>query len=129
METVSRSWPIGFSTGNSASSASTPKAARWNQWKAVRDPNTKNLELYDLEKDVGESHNVAAEHPHIVAKFNEYFASARSDSLDWPMTMNAEQQAQCPATQRTNEIECVSVVVKVWLRSRGRRCWWQYPFR
>jgi arylsulfatase A-like enzyme len=69
------------------------QSARWKQWKAVRDPNTKNVELYDLVEDIGESHNVAAEQPDIVAKFNEFFASARSDSSDWPIVMNAAQQA------------------------------------
>ena len=62
------------------------QASRWRQWKAVRDPPSEPLELYDLASDFGETHNVAAEHPEIVAKFNEYFRTARTDSPHWPVT-------------------------------------------
>jgi uncharacterized sulfatase len=68
--------------------------ARWGNWKAVRDVATKQIELYDLATDVGESHNVAAEHPKIVAKFKNYFDSARSDSADWPLVSSASPPAK-----------------------------------
>jgi uncharacterized sulfatase len=61
------------------------QAARWNQWKSVRYPKTKKIELYNLATDVGESRNVAVEHPGLVAKFNKYFATARSASREWPV--------------------------------------------
>ncbi len=61
------------------------QAARWHNWKAVKVPYTKPLELYDLSKDLGEKHDVAAEHPDIVAKFNAYIRAARSDSPEWPV--------------------------------------------
>ncbi len=70
------------------------QSARWGQWKAVRDPRSKKLELYDLANDVGESHNIASEHPDIVAKFVEYFRTAHSDSSDWPMTLKAGRGAK-----------------------------------
>jgi hypothetical protein len=54
----------------------------------VRDLGTKNLELYDLSNDLGEAHNVAAQHPDVVATFNEYFRTARNDSADWPLAMS-----------------------------------------
>jgi len=63
------------------------QAARWTHWKAVRDPKTKKLELFDLASDIGESHNVAKEHPELVNKFTEYFRNARTDSADWPLTV------------------------------------------
>jgi uncharacterized sulfatase len=61
------------------------QAARWRNWKAVKAPHTKPLELYDLLTDVGEVHNVAAARPDIVAKFNVYIRSARTASPDWPI--------------------------------------------
>jgi arylsulfatase A-like enzyme len=61
------------------------QAARWRNWKAVKAPYTKPLELFDLSSDIGEAHNVAATHPDIVSKLNEYIRTARSDSPDWPI--------------------------------------------
>jgi arylsulfatase len=63
------------------------QAARWRQWKAVRNPHTLSMELYDLAADIGERRNLAKEHPQIVAKFRDYFRTARADSLDWPLKM------------------------------------------
>jgi arylsulfatase A-like enzyme len=52
-------------------------AARWGQWKAVRlnmaATPTGPIELYDLASDRGEKHNVAAQHPEIVARFAQIF--------------------------------------------------------
>jgi arylsulfatase A-like enzyme len=61
------------------------QAARWNNWKAVRDLAKKKTELYDLSTDLGESHDVAADHPDLVAKFEKFLAGARTDSKLWPL--------------------------------------------
>jgi arylsulfatase A len=66
------------------------QAARWGHWKAVRNPYYKPLELYDLAADVGETRDRAAEHPDIVAKFDDYFRRACIESLDWPITVTAD---------------------------------------
>lgn len=59
------------------------QAVRMGHWKAVRSSVDKPIELYDLSQDVGEEHDVAAEHPEIVAKANALFQSARTDSPHW----------------------------------------------
>jgi arylsulfatase A-like enzyme len=61
------------------------QAARWNNWKTIRDPKTGKIGLYDLATDIGETRDVAAEHPDIVAKFETYYWTARTDSQLWPM--------------------------------------------
>src|SRR4029079_3561322 len=61
------------------------QAARWRNWKAVKAPHTKPLELFDLSSDVGEEHDVAKLHPDIVAKFNVYIRTARTNTPDWPI--------------------------------------------
>src|SRR4029078_182701 len=61
------------------------QAARWRNWKAVKAPHTKPLELFDLSSDIGEEHDLPAAHPDIVAKFNKYIRTARSNSPDWPI--------------------------------------------
>jgi hypothetical protein len=65
------------------------QAARWRNWKAVKAPHTKPLQLFDLSMDIGEEHNVAAAHPDIVAKFNAYIRTARTDSPEWPIPPQA----------------------------------------
>ena len=47
------------------------------KWKAVRpDPDGK-LELYDLEADISESHDLAAENPEVMAQVEKYLRDAR----------------------------------------------------
>ena len=53
------------------------QAVRWGAWKAVRLSEATELELYDLENDIGETENVAAENPELVKKFETYLGSAR----------------------------------------------------
>ena len=61
------------------------QAVRWRNWKAVRLKTRQKLELYDLSQDTGETQNVAAKHPNIVARINEYLKTARSESQAWPI--------------------------------------------
>jgi uncharacterized sulfatase len=66
------------------------QSARQGQWKAVRDPKSGEIQLYNLTADMGESHNVADEHPEIVARFQKYFkGSARTDDPYWPIETSA----------------------------------------
>jgi uncharacterized sulfatase len=67
------------------------QAARWKNWKAVRDVGKKKTELYDLSADLGETHNLAAEHPDLVAKANKFFIDARTDSTLWPLVSTDKQ--------------------------------------
>lgn len=60
------------------------QAVRWKNWKAVRLKIGEPLELYDLSKDESETTNIAAQHPDIIAKFETYLATARTESKNWP---------------------------------------------
>ncbi len=62
------------------------QAARFGQWKAVRDGPGQAIELYDLNADVGETNNLAAAHPEIVAEARRIFKEAHEDDPDWPLT-------------------------------------------
>lgn len=63
------------------------QAVRSGKWKAVRlnvlsgEPKT---ELYNLEEDSGETVNIAAEHPGIVASMEKYMESAHQESAVFP---------------------------------------------
>jgi arylsulfatase A-like enzyme len=61
------------------------QAVRWRHYKAVRLAPGKPLELYNLAEDVAEKRNIAAEHPEVVAKIEEYLRTARTDSPNWPV--------------------------------------------
>jgi arylsulfatase A-like enzyme len=65
------------------------QAVRMGDWKGVRlnvakDPDGP-IELYNLRDDIGEERNIAARHPEIVAKIEEYMKSARTPSEHWPL--------------------------------------------
>ncbi|MFQ6097745.1 MAG: arylsulfatase [Armatimonadota bacterium] len=62
------------------------QAVRMGSWKAVRLSPSKPLELYDLSTDIGETKNVADEHPDVVAKIEEYLETARTESEHWPLS-------------------------------------------
>ncbi len=46
-------------------------AARWQNWKALRHANQPAFELYDLAADPGEMHDVATEHPDVIAEIQK----------------------------------------------------------
>ncbi len=63
------------------------RAVRLGDWKAIqlelhRDPDAP-LRLYHLQQDPAEQHDVAAEHPAIIARVREIFAEAHEPTEDW----------------------------------------------
>jgi arylsulfatase A-like enzyme len=61
------------------------QAVRMDHWKAVRLKKDAPLELYDLPNDPNEQHDVASDHPEVVAKIEKYLATARTESARWPV--------------------------------------------
>ena len=71
---------------------------RWTKGKAAESKYAKcaiqnarftlvnNEELYDLKADPGETTNVLAEHPDVVAKIEAYLKTARTPSENWPLS-------------------------------------------
>ena len=63
------------------------RAARFGDWKAVqlnvnKDRNAP-IELYFLPEDIGETNNVADDHPEVVARAIKIFADAHTPSEFW----------------------------------------------
>jgi len=74
------------------------QAARSGTWKAVRPQVDAPLELYNLKTDLGEKENVAAKNPEVVAKFEAYLKTARTESPNWPVK-KLEKEAAAAATK------------------------------
>jgi arylsulfatase A-like enzyme len=66
------------------------QAVRMGDWKGVRLEPGAPLELYDLKTDLGETNNVAARHPEVVAKIETYLKTVRTESERWPLRTAAE---------------------------------------
>jgi arylsulfatase A-like enzyme len=60
------------------------QAARKGKWKAVRHTGKgEGVKLYDLDADLGETNDLAGEHPEITAMFTTYLETARTPSEHW----------------------------------------------
>ncbi len=60
------------------------QAVRMGQWKGIRQPMfTGEIELYNLEEDLGEQNNVANQHPDVVAKIEALMEEAHEPSPLW----------------------------------------------
>lgn len=60
------------------------QAVRAGQWKAVRMPwMTGKMELYDLQADLGETKDIADQHPKIVAQMEAYMEAAHEAHPNW----------------------------------------------
>lgn len=70
------------------------QAARFGDWKAVRNGPGKPIELYDLKTDVAEKANVAAQHPAQVARVETIFREAHVDVPEWPMVADQKQRTE-----------------------------------
>jgi len=60
------------------------QAARLDHWKGLRLKPDGPLELYNLAEDVGESKNVADQHPEVVQRIAARLETARTESEHWP---------------------------------------------
>jgi arylsulfatase A-like enzyme len=55
------------------------------RWKGIRTTGTNAVfQLYDLKRDIGETNNLAAKRPELVARIDRYLDTARTESADWP---------------------------------------------
>ena len=70
------------------------QAARWDDWKAVRNGVTKPIEIYDLSKDPGEVNNLAESNKNLVAKAEQIFKDAHRPDPSWPLDHRAEGQSE-----------------------------------
>lgn len=68
------------------------QAVRTGKWKGVRqglrrrnNPNPLKIELYNLEQDIGESQDVAADHPGVVARIRKIMQTEHDPSVIFPL--------------------------------------------
>jgi arylsulfatase A-like enzyme len=61
------------------------QAVRTGNWKAIRGQPDGPLQLFDLSNDLGEQHDVAAQHPEVIARIEAYLRTARTESPHWPL--------------------------------------------
>ena len=61
------------------------QAVRLNDWKGVRLGREGTIELYDLSVDRAEEHDVAAQHPDVVAKIADIMQTAVTPSDRYPV--------------------------------------------
>ena len=77
------------------------QAVREGKWKIIRsgvDVGDPPFELYDLSTDIGEQHNVAAEHPDVVARLTKYAVEAHTPSKSFPL-LSSEKPKELQARQ------------------------------
>jgi arylsulfatase A len=75
------------------------QAIREGKWKIIRsDVDIKDTpyELYDLKTDIGEQHNVAAEHPDIVARLTKFAVDAHTPSKLFPLLASEKPKGYKP---------------------------------
>ncbi len=61
------------------------RAARWGDWKLIQFSEGSQPELYDLNTDIEEQHNVAADRPDLVEKVTAWMDSQHEDPPEFPV--------------------------------------------
>ncbi|MEX0641403.1 MAG: sulfatase-like hydrolase/transferase, partial [Pirellulales bacterium] len=74
------------------------QAARWRNWKAVRNGLNGPLELYDLAKDASEARDVSTQNPEVVRQIEDYLRTARVDSEEWPVVRSKKNARKAQVT-------------------------------
>lgn len=77
-------------------------AVRMGKWKGVRTGTRRNpdapLQLFDLDKDIGERKNIAADHPEIVKKLLGLIKAAHTESKLWPTSSRRKMKSSFSPT-------------------------------
>ncbi len=68
----------------------TLQAARWGNWKAVRNGPNAKIEIYDLSQDFAEKTNLAGTASEQVIRAEQIFREAHQSDPDWPLQTQAE---------------------------------------
>lgn len=83
------------------------QAARFGNWKAVRNGIDRPIEIYNLATDAAESKDLAAEREDLVARAADIFASAHRPNKHWPLdghsTAHRETAAKAWAIKRKRD--------------------------
>ncbi len=61
------------------------QGVRMGRWKAVRTNPNKKIQLYDLDKDIGEQNDIADANPEILTKMAELMKTGRTESKVFPL--------------------------------------------
>jgi arylsulfatase A-like enzyme len=61
------------------------QAVRMGPWKVVEQPIGSSIQLFDVTKDIGEQHDVAGEHPGVVAKAKAAFKRENRPTAAWKL--------------------------------------------
>ncbi len=77
------------------------QAARFGDWKAVRNGPAAAIELYNLRDDVGETQNLAAQQPDLVAKATAILKAAHKEDPNWPLRARRTNQPTRNSTPGT----------------------------
>ena len=72
-------------------------AVRFGPWKALRESPAMPLELYNIADDVGETRDLAAAHPDLVAKAEALMKQAHRDDPAWPVRLGKKPAAAAAA--------------------------------
>lgn len=64
------------------------QAARWGNWKGIVNNSTGKIEIYDLNKDVGEENSLTSSRPDLVEQFKEIINEAYVPSVNYPPLTN-----------------------------------------
>ncbi len=72
--------------------ASPSQALRQGLWKVYRAAPGRPVELYDLANDIGETRDVAAQHPEIAARLEALLTQARIESAEFPLSAKKKKQ-------------------------------------
>lgn len=73
------------------------QAARFGDWKAVRNGVHKDIEIYDLAKDPGESNNLASSRSDLVRKAEAIFKEAHRPDPNWPLDHRTDMHKKSAA--------------------------------
>lgn len=70
------------------------QAARWDDWKAVRNGIDRPVEIYDLSQDAGEANDLAKKHPELVKRALKIFDEAHRPDPNWPLDRRSDQHTK-----------------------------------